>query len=483
MSLYPQKVPLNSLELDFHSVRKITKIPRPLRCSTAAYKPSCPAPLISPSAMLDLECVKRHCNSSDTHTTMEITNLPLSCDQRADHDEHRTEGPRFDGPRVFYWWSWTLGLTDLLEDPPRKDAAHCFLRPILKTLVIVILHVFAVHYIILLGSPNRSGHLWFTLVVSVDAVTTVIPMDILLYKVKKVRRLTCKLQTLHFEKSASEIKSYKWETFTVVVTILFLIFYVVALSIIIQSWDIHHMLEAHLPYVQPVCVTELCAYNVVLLVWGTHVMLIWGVKAFLVLFFCFICTNCQFQFECLNKSLIMMKGKADKVEASMIHELAVDHNTLCELVFDADNLFNVSLFIWFAFVLLVICVEVNSFLRQEKGLISAGGTVIMVLDFLYAIAIVILIVIGGCRVAEVALQTIPYIVNFARSKEMPNQSVYNEVQLIINRVTVFPVTFTVGKFFYITRSILITLVSALCTYIIVLVQMSPQVMESLNSGS
>lgn len=482
MSLYPQKV--DSLDLDFDSVKKITKIPPPLRCSTAAYQPSCPPLLLSPSTMLDLECVKRHCSSSESHVTMEITNIPLSCDQRGDReDSHHHDGPRFDGPRVFYWWSWTLGLTDLLEDPPRKDATHCFLRPIMKTLVVIILHAFAVHYIILLGSPNRSGHLWFTLVVSVDAVTTVIPMDILLLRVKRVRQLTCKLQTLHFEKAASETKSYRWETFTVVATILFLVFYVVALSIIIQSWDIHHMLEAHLPYVQPVCMTELCAYNVVLLVWGTHVMLIWGVKAFLVLFFCFICTNCQFQFECLNKSLIMMKGKADKIEAAVIHDLAVDHNTLCELVFDADNLFSASLFIWFAFVLLVICVEVNSFLRQEKGLISSGGTVIMVLDFLYAIAIVILIVIGGCRVAEVALQTIPYIVNFARSKEMPSQCVYNEVQLIINRVTVFPVTFTVGKFFYITRSILITLVSALCTYIIVLVQMSPQVMESLNSGS
>ncbi|GIY61200.1 uncharacterized protein CEXT_526371 [Caerostris extrusa] len=76
--------------------------------------------------------------------------------------------------------------------------------------------------------------------------------------------------------------------------------------------------------------------------------------------------NSQFQFECLNKSLIMMKGKADVVEAGIIHDIAVDHNKLCELVFEADRLFNASVFIWFAFVLLVICVEVNSFLRQRE---------------------------------------------------------------------------------------------------------------------
>lgn len=301
MSLYPRKV--DTLELDLEAVNQINKLAPPPSVNSYSLCHQQAPTLISPSAMLDLDCVKRHCATSESHVTMEIANLPLSCDhQRGDHkDDHLHDRPRFDGPRVFYWWSWTLGLTDLLEDPPRNDANNCFLRPVVKALVLLILHAFAVHYVILLGSPNRSGHLWFTLVVSVDAVTTVIPMDILLLRVRRVRNLTCQLQTLHFEKAAAQTKSYKWETLAVVVTVSFLIFYVVALSIIIQSWDIHHMLEAHLPYVQPVCSSEICAYNVVLVVWGTHVILIWGVKAFLVLFFCFICSNSQFQFECLNK--------------------------------------------------------------------------------------------------------------------------------------------------------------------------------------
>ncbi|XP_023210603.1 gustatory receptor family protein 3-like [Centruroides sculpturatus] len=194
-----------------------------------------------------------------------------------------------------------------------------------------------------------------------------------------------------------------------------------------------------------------------------------GVICQITLLYYFISDQLKLGFSELNCRLKHCSMENILCPVKNYRDLALHHSMLCDLVIEIDSLFSPVVFVCFSQVLVSISVQVNGIVIGEEMYSGKTGLFNLFTDLCFSISVIFTICYSGFTVMETAAEAVPSTLSIHKAMPIPD-AIFNELQIILFRQISYPVSLTAGRFFTLSRDVLLTLGSAIVTYIIILME-------------
>ncbi|XP_067123353.1 uncharacterized protein [Centruroides vittatus] len=319
---------------------------------------------------------------------------------------------------------------------------------------------------------------WYEATNMADIMSAVFTADYMFIRRKTLRRVIRQIQAFDFSFGRKKTSANEKLNKLVIATLLFFITYLIIVSNAINSWDINYVFNDYFPVFNSTDFHSQIKAFFVFSEWCFYVLYGWGTVAFFILLYSEIVFSLRDHFDTFCTELENTSKNNVFLSIHYFRQYLRKHDDLCDLVTEVDDVFSSVVISWFAHLLVAICVEVNGFLAGEnETVLAVGGSLIITFDLVYAIIAMIIICITGGSVYESYMKSVPVLVKLSHSKSVSFRALYRDIQLLIIKISGHPIYLTAGKCFVISRGLILTFLSLLLSYILLLAQMNPKAMK------
>ncbi|EEC18322.1 hypothetical protein IscW_ISCW023798 [Ixodes scapularis] len=160
-----------------------------------------------------------------------------------------------------------------------------------------------------------------------------------------------------------------------------------------------------------------------------------------------------------------------------LRQLRIRHADLCLLVQDVDDIMSPLAFLWHAMMVLGACAEATHLL-QLKISEDAWAIVHISLDLAYMLVFFGIVSFSSAAVCQAYNATLNYVnLMSARMSQVDDAEFARQALLLMSQMQSISVSVTAWKFYDMNRAALITTLGAVVTYVVVVFQMAPKLLQ------
>ncbi|XP_013792851.2 gustatory receptor for sugar taste 64e-like [Limulus polyphemus] len=138
--------------------------------------------------------------------------------------------------------------------------------------------------------------------------------------------------------------------------------------------------------------------------------------------------------------------------------------------------------VWYALVIICVCVECTSLFTDEINelLSPSAGYLYAALQIGYLLLMFFLTSLVASQIPEEAAKSVDQIHTLTAPYSANNIAIHLQVQLFVSQLTTSPTGLTGWKFFVINRGVVLTILGAIISYMVIVIQMNPVAMNALG---
>ncbi|RWS16256.1 uncharacterized protein B4U79_07619, partial [Dinothrombium tinctorium] len=202
-------------------------------------------------------------------------------------------------------------------------------------------------------------------------------------------------------------------------------------------------------------------------VWFTYIWITLSAEIFLKSFYvstCLLLARCARSYN-----LVVSDIEAQEfVSGDDINNINKLHSKLCDLVLNVDKNFTGKAFLWVATIFLNICLKIGSVMFGS----DASETSAAIMDVVNYFAIFIIVSMTAADVSAQCETVLPVAHRLASKADMTDLTVLYQAKLMISKMSHSVARLTGWNCFIINRPFILTVIGAVLTYSVVLMQMS-----------
>ncbi|XP_076365767.1 uncharacterized protein LOC143254474 [Tachypleus tridentatus] len=212
-------------------------------------------------------------------------------------------------------------------------------------------------------------------------------------------------------------------------------------------------------------------------------VLVTGIMIFAAIFYATLSIAVIHTFRNFNCILLRNLSHTNiRVEALVIQNLRLLYQQCCSLVSSLDAVFCRTISVWYALVIICVCVECTSLFTDETNelLSPSPNYVYAALQIGYLLLVFFLTSLVASQVPEEAASSVDHIHALTAPYNVNNIEFHLQVQLFVSQMTTNNIGLTGWKFFVINRGVILTILGAIISYMVIVIQMNPVAMNALG---
>ncbi|OQR73280.1 hypothetical protein BIW11_09829 [Tropilaelaps mercedesae] len=208
-----------------------------------------------------------------------------------------------------------------------------------------------------------------------------------------------------------------------------------------------------------------------------------GTLVFVPVYYMAFCRVLIHAFRVHNQRLqALHKERVNALIAIDLATIRAFYERICALALEVNSAFGKVVFAWYIKIVLSICVDATQLFSDHELLGSANQeeTFLFSLRILYSFLTFLGTCIAAAQVSESAQRPLPILHTLTLRSSRLDMNTKMEAHFFPSRLTASPVVLTGWDFFVISRSFILRVAAAIATYIVIMIQMNPKAMRTVN---
>lgn len=220
----------------------------------------------------------------------------------------------------------------------------------------------------------------------------------------------------------------------------------------------------------------------VALIWYLNTLFVYGTLVFVPILFISFCLVLARAFKVHNVVIRNVHKSGLSLEADSLAQVRIFYERICTLVTDLNEIFGPVIFSWYIMIVLSVCIDMTQLFsdtnllkntKEDEGFLFSLRGIYSLLSFLGTC-------LAASRVSEEALAPLPHLHELTLRSWRLDMDTKMEAHFFLSRLSSSPVSMTGWNFFTINRSFILSVCAALTTYVVIIIQMNPKAMKTIN---
>ncbi|XP_050045387.1 uncharacterized protein [Dermacentor andersoni] len=220
----------------------------------------------------------------------------------------------------------------------------------------------------------------------------------------------------------------------------------------------------------------------VALIWYLNTLFVYGTLVFVPILFISFCMILARAFRVHNAVIRDVHRSGRSVEADTLAQIRIFYERICTLVTDLNEIFGPVIFSWYIMIVLSVCIDMTQLFsdtnllkntKEDEGFLFSLRGIYSLLSFLGTC-------LAASRVSEEALAPLPHLHELTLRSWRLDMNTKMEAHFFLSRLSSSPVSMTGWNFFTINRGFILSVCAALTTYVVIIIQMNPKAMKTIN---